>query len=73
MLSLQLFEIASWIVFVGMFVGVFYVFVFSVVFFSVMLGMNYLWVVIFDQINFDLCSDKKKDVNKMRQVHVKKT
>lgn len=73
MLSLQLFEIASWIVFVGMFVGVFYVFVFSVVFFSVMLGMNYLWVVIFDQINFDLCSDKKKDVNKMRQVYVKKT
>lgn len=73
MLSLQLFEIASWIVFVGMFVGVFYVFVVSVVFFSVMLGMNYLWVVIFDQINFDLCSDKKKDVNKMRQVYVKKT
>ena len=56
-----------------MFVGVFYVFVVSVVFFSVMLGMNYLWVVIFDQINFDLCSDKKKDVNKMRQVYVKKT
>lgn len=59
--------------FVGIYVGVFYVFVFSVVFFSVMLGMNYLWVVIFDQINFDLCSDKKKDVNKMRQVYVKKT
>ena len=73
MLSLQLFEIACWIVFVGIYVGVFYVFVFSVVFFSVMLGMNYLWVVIFDQINFDLCSDKKKDVNKMRQVYVKKT
>ena len=58
-----------------MFVDLFKVFVFrfefplNFLFFSLILEMNYLWVVIFDQVNFDLCSDKKFS-DKMRQVYM---
>ena len=35
--------------------------------------MNYLWVVIFDQVNFDLCSDKKIFRQDETIIYVKKT
>ena len=61
--------------FVDLFSGFVFRFEFPLNFllFSLILEMNYLWVVIFDQVNFDLCSDKKIFRQDETSIYVKKT